>query len=446
MPLDPYSAFGEGLLNGLQAGAALGRQMRASRQHKDTQALLAKEAEISAWEPPALRQGAIPMGGEADGAAATDGRTAPSQGYSGNSLRQMVDDARALAAKTGDPALYAASEGRILQSLQRRFQAHMASGANMLSGDPAAAVEEFAKASAFILDGNVPQFNAITTQDGTPVVAHTVTDPRTGKPVRTALSKDMIDSLMLQQGTMEQFVAGTAAIERRAAGRFNQAVEQAVTAYGARTDFISALRAEVSDVFDKLRPKPGSQTIEREVFDEDTGETVKITEKAPTFVKDPEHFAAARAMAESLVLANVVNTPEDLLRGGAKIVSNLGAETARDLVTQLIDRATKGDTAGQIPGLTLKGVDGDMVSATYFSGGDGGTIQIPKAVLEDVLSIANEARKNAGLPPIGATPQSPAPDADAAAAAPPPQQPATPPAEAIPSRPATEMPAGATVP
>ena len=398
-----YSGLSDGLHAGVRTGMLIGKALKDRRTAGRTESLLGMEADISNWTPPELGASteAIPV---TDGTVSPDmdGREAPGQGYSGGTLRQMVEEARTAAASIGDPAVYAESEGRILSSLTRRFQSHMMSGANLLTSDPTGAVEEFARASSYILDGNVPNFNVITAPDGTPIVAHPVKDPKTGQPSTTMLTKDMIDSMLLGSGTMKDFVAGTAKIQTNAAARYNAEVERRVTASGASNSFLDSTRSSIAAAFADITPDTGKTTRTSTRFDPITGDEVEFEEEVPGAAVDPRDLAAARHMASAIIYANVDNPPEELLRGGAEIRSTVAAPMARDLVMTLIDAAAKGDTSDKVPGLTMVGEDEHNINFRYFSGGSSDTFVVPQVVLEGVADMANRIRARRNLPPLGA--------------------------------------------
>jgi len=416
---DPFTSFGNGLESGVRTGLALGIAYRNKQNREATKELLGLEAQIADWQPPQFdkaQQGAIPTGTglttDATSPDAMDGRTAPTQGYSGSQLRALVNQARERAAATGDPVLYANAEGRILDTLASKFQTHMAQGAALLSTDPNAAVEELAKASAYAVDGVVPQFNVVKAQDGTPVVIYQSTDPDTGKPVKQAVTQDMLSMLMQAPGTAKEFIAGAAKMRADAAGRLEKAYEREVTGYKAGTDFLTQSRDEVAKAFDALMPKDGKTKTKTTRYDSKTGDTVEIEVEAPEFLRDKDtakqNYRAARDIATSIVLSNFDEPIAELRKRGAPIVSTVSPLQARDLTVALIDGATKGQS---VPGLVAKMNEDDRLVATY----NGTTVVISKDVLNDVAEIANSIRVRNGAPPLPtrttpqAAPTSPAP-------------------------------------
>ena len=424
-----YGGVAEGLQQGVRTGALLGHIYKQGRDERRNTEMLNLEADISGYEPPPLKntQGALPLDTGQEEGEDTDGRTGLAQGYSGNNIKSMWDNVRRAAAELGDPVAYAASEGRVLDMLTKKFTAHMMSGSTLLTSDPAAAVEEFAKASAFIPDGSVPTFNVITTPDGTPVVAHRATDPETGKEKLTMLTPDMIQSIMLTQGSREQMVAGISGISTQASARYVAAIEREVTAATGDTNFLGEMRTDLASAFDEITPGEGKTTRTTTTFTS-TGE-IEEEVGVPGFAIDPRNLSDARVAAEAIIYANIIQPTEELKRGGAVVTSSMDGVGARDMVGTLID-----SMVAQKPMMTRLGETDGVTTLRYM----GKPVRIPTALLQDLAGIANRMRAKNNLPPLP-TIGGQAPTEEVLAQGNPPRGAASPQKSGIPSTAPTEV-------
>jgi hypothetical protein len=390
-------SFADSLTEGVRTGLLLGRATKDRKARHRTQDLLGIEADIDSWTPPTLDTGGEAIPSDQGGAdpATMDGREALTQGYSGDTMRALVDRAAAAAAEIGDPGVYADSRGRVLDSLTRRFQSHMSSGANLLNIDPAAAVEQFSQASAYILDGNVPQFNVITAADGTPIAAHTLTDPKTGKQQTTMLTLDMLNSIMMSQGTMQGFVAGTSGIRSGAAARYNDEVEKQVKSWTGKTSYAEGVEAAINSAFDEISPDAGKTTRTVKTWDEATQSEIETEVEVPGYARDPESLREIKGIARSFVHANITTPDEELMRGGASPYSSVDGLQARDLAASFLEHMTNGPS-GVMSGLTP--LYQDETTSTFRI--DGQTVRLPNSSLQQLAEIANKARVGANLSPL----------------------------------------------